>query len=57
MCRKNSDPIHVMTTVCHTVPPWKSGTWLWLDNTLMRVTLDHPFGQIQLSLYFQTIIF
>ena len=46
-----------MTEVCFTVPPWKPGTGLELDNTSMRVTPGHQFGQFQMSLYFQAIMF
>ena len=28
-----------------------------MDNTSMRVTPGHQFGQFQISLYFQTLIF
>ena len=46
-----------MTAVCLTVPPWKPGTGLDLNNTSMRVTPGHQFGQFQMSLYFQATIF
>ena len=46
-----------MTVVCVTVPPWKPGAGLELDNTSMRVTTGHQFGEFQMSFYFQAIIF